>query len=1127
MNIWLSFILSMVFLFSTAGSDAAAKSMLYQQDNKPMVKVEGRMLVVDFDGDGKYHPYLIKGVGYQVAPIGQTPVPFDNPRILERDFTLLKKMNCNTIRTWGQINKTLLDNAQKYDLKVIAGFKPYSNELELSDPANRKEIIEKFESYVKEFRNHPALLFWAIGNEDNYHYRGKDIKDWYTLVNELGKAARRIEGESYHPVAIVNGHIFNIGDKNIKTDDESMEYLDIWGANIYPGYSFENSSDGRNYFGRFARGTKKPLWVSEYGIDAWDNVNNKEYQDKQAEWIGNNWDEIAGSSVCIGGTLMAYSDEWWKGGNPDSHDYNGWSTAQWGKLHPDDYSNEEWWGVVAIEKVPGGIDKVRPRQVYTALMEKWAKEYNLETKYSAPEPQIIDKSYMKKEGIAKITASSDGKESLGPEAVVDGSLSSRWESAHGTDLSWIMIELDSVEVIKKLRILWETAAALKYDIQLSTDKENWITAASIDNGRSGEERLITFKPTKAKYIRIYAKERTTQWGYSIYEIEINSQEIVPAIEDPSFVKPQSKGPVRVRGRKILVDGKPFFIKGVGYQPVPIGYNVNEYDIFNDSGIYNRDFSLLRSMHCNAIRTWAEITSKEFLDAAYNDGVKPIYVIMGFPVEASFNYSNPNVRSKIINSFKAYVKKYKDHPAVLMWAIGNEQNYWYKGDSKGWYILVNELAKAAYEVEGKTYHPVTTPNGGVWNATGPIGDPDFKTDDASMKYLDVWGANIYSGWCFQGRIEKYADKSSKPLWISEYGFPGTDQTNQAEGADVLWDEMVANSDKCSGGTIMAYSDEWWKSGNPDIHEDSYGAEWWGIVAGEKNGSNPDIMHKREVYFRLQSKWAKDGGANIAYGKEAVASSVESDEYSASKAVDGDVVKSRWASQSSDPQWIYIDLKRNATIGRVILRWESAYGQSYKIQKSDDAKKWTDVYSTTEGDGHTDFIYFDPPFQARYLRMIGSERATQWGYSLCEFEIYEPLPRNAARGKPVYASSAEPEDLASNAVDGDVKTKWVSGTNEPQWIYVDLGGKYNVEDVVLRWDVNYAPIYTIQKSDDAKKWIDVYSTANGDGVDDYIDFPHSFACRYLRLYITTPPAKKRCSLLEFEVKSIAVVEEKKDY
>lgn len=842
----------------------AAQSISETVPSSPPVKVDGRRLLVDFDGDGKYEPYLIKGVGYQPTPIGSWPLIPDDPKILERDFSLLKNMHCNTIRTWGEVNKVLLDYAQKYGIKVIAGFKPYADDVDFSDPENRTRIINQFKDYVSAYKDHPAILFWAIGNEDNYHYKGKDITDWYAMANEMAKQARDLEGKNFHPVAIVNGHIFNIGDPSKKADDKSMAYIDIWGANVYMGYSFEKSAMG-NFFGQFARKSKKPLWVSEYGIDAWDHVNKKEQQEAQAEWVGNNWDEIAKSSVCIGATLMAYSDEWWKAGDPASHDFGGYSTDAWGKTHPDNYSNEEWWGIVAVERTEGGIDKVIPRKVYYTLLERWARPYDLEVKYSQAEPEVINLAVLREKGIAKVTASSNHPDSLGPEAAVDGNLSTRWESVHGVDPAWLAIELEKPRLIKRVKIIWETASATGYQVQLSEDGQKWKTVAAITDGKKAEEKVVDFAPVEAKFIRIYGTKRTTQWGYSIWEVELNPEECLPV------KKTLSKGPVQIKGKELLVEGKPFLIKGIAYQPTPIGYNVAEHDIFSDANIYNRDFKLLRDMHCNTIRTWARVTNRDFLDAAYNNGKDPIYVIMGIWINPhTLDYSNPLHRKRVIEEFESYVKEFKDHPAVLMWSIGNEQNAWYKGDVSLWYSLVNDMAKAAFKIEGENYHPVTTPNGDIEN----IGDTPKNADDNSMGYLDLWGANVYRGDTFGSLFAVYRTKSQKPLWISEYGTPSWDYLKRGDEntiedpqrlklfciqsyvAERLWDEMAANSDVCRGGTLMAYSDEWWKAGNPSAHDAQDGVEWYGVMSVEKNDGKSDIMHPRKVYYTLKDKWSKE-------------------------------------------------------------------------------------------------------------------------------------------------------------------------------------------------------------------------------------------------------------------------------
>ena len=107
--------------------------------------------------------------------------------------------------------------------------------------------------------------------------------------------------------------------------------------------------------------------------------------------------------------------------------------------------------------------------------------------------------------------------------------------------------------------------------------------------------------------------------------------------------------------------------------------------------------------------------------------------------------------------------------------------------------------------------------------------------------------------------------------------------------------------------------------------------------------------------------------------------------ASNATDGNT-SSRWSSQFSSNEWLYVDLGSTYTINRVVLRWEAAYGRGYQLQVSDNASTWSDVYSTTTGDGGVDDITLAAPASGRYVRLLGTQRATTYGYSLWEFEVY---------------------------------------------------------------------------------------------------------------------------------------------
>src|SRR5512140_1914964 len=123
--------------------------------------------------------------------------------------------------------------------------------------------------------------------------------------------------------------------------------------------------------------------------------------------------------------------------------------------------------------------------------------------------------------------------------------------------------------------------------------------------------------------------------------------------------------------------------------------------------------------------------------------------------------------------------------------------------------------------------------------------------------------------------------------------------------------------------------------------------------------------------------------ISQGKPVTASSTENAAFPAVNAVDGNP-GTRWASAFSDPQWIQIDLGATAGIDRVVLNWEAAYGRSYQIQTSANGSTRTTIYSTTTGDGGTDDLAITG--SGRYVRMNGTVRATQYGYSLWEFQVY---------------------------------------------------------------------------------------------------------------------------------------------
>jgi hypothetical protein len=127
-----------------------------------------------------------------------------------------------------------------------------------------------------------------------------------------------------------------------------------------------------------------------------------------------------------------------------------------------------------------------------------------------------------------------------------------------------------------------------------------------------------------------------------------------------------------------------------------------------------------------------------------------------------------------------------------------------------------------------------------------------------------------------------------------------------------------------------------------------------------------------------------GGNLALNRSVVVSGNSGYANEPESAVDGNT-STRWASAWEDPSWIYIDLGASYNINRVVLNWHSNYGVAYQIQVSDDASSWTDIYSTTNGNGGID-DHTGLSGSGRYVRMYGTQRTNRYAYSLYEFEVY---------------------------------------------------------------------------------------------------------------------------------------------
>ena len=207
----------------------------------------------------------------------------------------------------------------------------------------------------------------------------------------------------------------------------------------------------------------------------------------------------------------------------------------------------------------------------------------------------------------------------------------------------------------------------------------------------------------------------------------------------------------------------------------------------------------------------------------------------------------------------------------------------------------------------------------------------------------------------------------------------------------------------------------------------------------------------------------GTTNIALNKTATASSYESQTaYPASAAVDGNT-GTRWSSAFSDPQWLEVDLGSSQSICGVSIDWEAAYATAFQIQVSTDNTNWTTIYSTTTGTGGNQTLSVSGA--GRYIRMYGTARATQYGYSLWEFQVYAGSGGGTgtggvdiSAGGPAAAPFVADEDFTGGATAATTTAITTTGITNPapQSVYqhnrygnftytipgLTPGGSYNV-------------------------------------------------------------------------------------
>lgn len=190
--------------------------------------------------------------------------------------------------------------------------------------------------------------------------------------------------------------------------------------------------------------------------------------------------------------------------------------------------------------------------------------------------------------------------------------------------------------------------------------------------------------------------------------------------------------------ELKVEGAPYYVKGAG-------------------GTVQMD--MLVACGGNTVRTWGTENAQEILDEAHSKGVK---VMLGLWVQHErhgFDYNNKGAVEAQLERFRSDVRKYKNHPALLMWGIGNEYELNYS-NTKVW-AAVNDIAKMIHEEDPN--HPTSTVTAGT-NAE----KVKFVMDE--LTEIDIYGINTYGD---IGNVKGVLQKANfeGPYMITEWGPTG--------------------------------------------------------------------------------------------------------------------------------------------------------------------------------------------------------------------------------------------------------------------------------------------------------------------------------------------------------------------
>ncbi|MFJ2879252.1 discoidin domain-containing protein [Streptomyces sp. NPDC086796] len=671
------------------------------------------------------------------------------------------------------------------------------------------------------------------------------------------------------------------------------------------------------------------------------------------------------------------------------------------------------------------------------------------------------------------TASSQEGDALSAGAAFDGDLTgTRWASQWRDD-EWIQVDLGESRNLSRIVLTWEAAYGKDYEVQTSDNGSDWRTLKAVTGSDGGTDEIAV--SGSGRYVRMQGVARSGGYGYSLWEFQVYGD--VGSGPEPT------NGAVRVSGTQgnwqLTVDDRPYTVKGLTWGPS-----------IADAPKYLPD---VKSMGVNTIRTWGTDGSTEpLLDSAAAQGIR---VINGFWLQPGggpgsggcVDYvTDTTYKNSMLTEFARWVEEYKNHPATLMWNVGNEsvlglQNCYsgteLENQRNAYTGFVNDVARKIHGIDPD--HPVTSTD--AWTGAWPY----YKRNAPD---LDLYSMNSYGSLC-KVRQDWIDGDYNKPYIITETGPAGEwevpDDANgvpdeptdvqKAEGYTKAWNCITGHQGVALGATMFHYGTE---------HD--FGGVWFNLL--------PDGLRRLSYYAVKKAYTGSTSGDNTP----PVISGMTVSSAGATPAGGEFTVRADIRDPDGDRVTPKIYLSGNYANGDkrlVEANWRAAGDGTFTVTAPEKLGVWK-VYIQAE-DGHG-----NAGIETKSVRVVAPPVAGT----------------NLALDRPTTASSYQTTYgdcpcLPSQATDGRADTRWASDWSDPQWIEVDLGAVKTIRTAQLVWDPAYAKSYEVQVSDDGSTWRTVHSTTTGNGDVDTIGL--DTAARYVRLQLTARGTEWGYSLHEFGI------------